>query len=174
MYTRMETCTLAGLDIDNFKALAHRDQLPIMQSKAGSRRSDGYSAYDVLVIASGHALSIRAGYERGLQPSTAMPIAAAARDWIQQAFAYPSGQPDIWVGTIAARVSSFDAGKAKAGWYVGGTLANVATEIEKQSARIDNGVFRVFLVNVSDVVREVRGRARRAKIFFPSDASEAA
>lgn len=173
MYTRAELCVLSCLDIDNFKSLAHREQLPVAAPRGRARRSEGYSAIDVLTVAVGQAFISRTGYERGLQPSSAMPIAAAARDWIGKAFASAAGL-DIWAGMIGARVGRFENGKVKAGWHVGGTLAEVSAEVERQNARPDGGATRIFLVNVSEVIREVRMRARQEKIFFPADMSEAA
>lgn len=167
MYTRIDLCALSGIDIDNFKSLWRRDQLPIAAgANVRARRVEGYSALDVITVAVGQAFISQAGYERGLQASGAMPIAAAASDWIHAAFAKPSGD-DIWAGMLGARVGRFENGRVKAGWHVGGTLAEVTAEISRENSRSRSGVVRAFLINVSEVIREVQERARQARIFFP-------
>lgn len=173
MYNRADTCSLSGFDIDHFKTLAHRSQLPISSgTRERSRRAEGYSALDVLTLAVANALIAQAGYERGVQSSTAMPIAAAASEWIRTAYTRPH-DPDIWAGMIGARVGRFEKGRVRAGWYVGGTLASITTEITREGQSDERGILRVFLVNVSEVIRDVKLRARRAQIFFPTDLSEA-
>lgn len=167
MFTRIDLCALAGIDTDRFKSLWHRRQLPLRQTNnARARRAELYSPLDVLTLAVGECLAGRVGGERGLSAAGAMIVAAMVREWTAIAYASPAAA-DVWAACIASRSGRIrQNGELKTIWYSGGALAHVVASAigDRQN---DQAAIRVFMINLSEVVRDVKARAKQAHIYFP-------
>ncbi|MFN3349465.1 hypothetical protein [Pseudorhodoplanes sp.] len=169
-YSRQDCCALAAIDDERFKTMVRRQQIPVPHSprRSGSaRRSDAaFSEIDILVVAVGEAIRASVGQDRGLPADSAMRLALAAREYIERAFKQRMAGGDLWAGIVVGRVflSSRSFG-FKTAWYVGGSLSDVMTQIEREQG-VSGEPVRVFAVNISAVIREVIERADHAGIPF--------
>jgi hypothetical protein len=173
MFQRKEVCKLTGIEEGRFKILAHRGQLPSLQAEdegADAQEAAGwkrYSALDVLMIALAERLMGQIGYADGLRPDTAAKIVSNALSGLDlDPLAADTAPDDRWIGYVGEPA---EPGSIDGGWNVSGSVAQVALRIV-ESAADGNRPARVFLINVSEVLREVRHRAEAGQITFPGEA----
>ncbi|WP_139315213.1 hypothetical protein [Mongoliimonas terrestris] len=168
-YPISEAAFLAGVPVDQLKSLRNRDQLPFLSPGAENydrERLDGrtkrewarFIAEDCVLLAVARRLGEQVGYAEGLPPSTTAKIVDNNRTAILKAAKNPGW--DVWIGYSAGDF----------GFNLAGTISDVAEKIaERENEALAEGrpaPVRAFLVNVSQVVREVRARAAEAKIDF--------
>ena len=184
MYTRRDVCTLTGLPEAQFKNLARRDQLPFERprslnseeylDRAEARGWNRFSAIEVLRIAVQHRLMTIIGDVDGLGPETARDIVGDNGSAIQAVLIAPAASDDQWIGRVAQPTSH---GDCDGGFPVSGSLGVVAAKIgqrcfdskdpeSKIFLSTDAAAERVFLLNVSEVLRAVKLRASAAGIQF--------
>lgn len=179
MHTRQDVCALTGIPVERFKTLARRDQLPTFHTtpagvsdeildKARERNWNWFAPYDVFRIAIQAQLMAEIGYADGLAASTAEKIVSNNNECIRPVFFLaPKGRiekpshHDIWIGYLG--FTDADGGN-KGGQNLGGSLSNIVSTIKSDERQGHKS--RLFLVNVSAVLREIRQRANRLGIEF--------
>lgn len=176
MYTRREACLLTNIVEHRFRTLARRDQLPVSPVAPAPKLNDSedsiegaskfrgwnrFTAEEVLLIAFAERLMCMLGYADGLPPIPAQKITWNNGSEILRVFAERPAS-DIWAGYV---------GGTDGGWNVAGTLSEVAAAVEDDRKRNPGHevALRLFIVNVSEVLREVEARARLHKIDFPRE-----
>lgn len=188
MYTRRDVCALTGLSEAQFKNLARRDQFPFerpqtLNSEAyrddiGAPGWNRFSAVDVLLIAVQQRLMSTIGYADGLGPETARNIVGnnggAIADMLRA-----SVKSDEWIGYVGQPI---ERGGSDGGFNVSGSVAAVFERISRRCVAegdptssslftADSAAERIFLVNVSEVLRALRSRALAAGLQFPKEAA---
>jgi hypothetical protein len=179
MHTRQDVCALTGIPVERFKTLARRDQLPTFYvppagvsdeilDKVRERNWNWFAPYDVFCIAIQSRLMAEIGYADGLAANTAAKIVANNGGDIGRVFHLaPKGKiekpshHDIWIGYLG--FTDVD-GSNKGGQNLGGSLANIISTIK--SADAPGSKSRLFLVNASAVLREIRQQANLLSIEF--------
>jgi hypothetical protein len=166
--TRKDVCNLTEIDVEQFKTHARRDQLPTFYipyadeqnlDAVGERGWNRFSDLEVVQIAVFERLMCEMGYAKGLAPDSAKVIAFNASGAIQRIFEQEF-TIDQWVGYMASR---------DGGQNVDGSLTEIFERIDtfcRQSAKAQPKPERIFLVNVSEIIRTLRTRAADLKISF--------
>lgn len=180
MFTRRDVCTLTGFNENQFKALARREQLVFGTTETPSSEGDferhwnRFSAFDVLLVAIQNSLMLRSGYADGLKPETARDIVANNSGAIARLLE-ESLKSDQWIGYVGQPINRYC---YDGGFHVYGSLTDVAEKVtahcvdatDPSSRRLferDPAALRVYLINVSEVLRTVRARATDHEIHFP-------
>lgn len=170
MYTRRDVCTLTGIEESRFKTLARREQLPTLRVVPNDEDEQAsgwnrFNSFEVIQLAIAERLMCQIGYADGLRPDTAAKIASQCGEGIETALRRSAA--DIWVGYVGVPA---ERGGVDGGMNVHGTFFQIA----KRLAELGDGpAERVFLVNVSEVVRAIKQRADEHRLLFPNDESVA-
>jgi hypothetical protein len=180
MYTRQHVCVLANIDVERFKTLARRNQLPtvfvppmgVNERSLDRMQTPGWNRFptlDAAKITVSEAFNQQMGYADGLSSTTAAMIASNNSEGILEALQKWADSPapsskDIWVGYAGF----YERG---GGENVFGTLETVSKRLSEYSTRAFASEWpaRLFLVNVSEVIREMARRAAAAGIQFPGE-----
>jgi hypothetical protein len=169
--TRKDVCNLIEMDVEQFKTHARRDQFPTFYiayadeknlDAVGERGWNRFSDLEIVQIAVFERLMCEMGYAKGLPPDSAKLISINAGGAIQRIFE-KQFSVDQWVGYVAGR---------DGGANVDGSLIEICARVEKLYAKSPNSrpkPGRIFLVNVSEIIRRLRARAARLKISFGED-----
>jgi len=175
MYKRQDVCRLAGIDVERFKGLARRDQLPIVspppigktdeiRDHAKERGWNWFSAFDVFLIAVQEQLSREMGYLNGINSEDAAKVVWNNNGFLGDVFwnhssAAASGRKDKWIGYLA-----FDGppNRNNGGMNVSGSIADILNQIKD----LDIPVARSFLVNADSALRAITLRAESSGIEF--------
>lgn len=178
MFTRQEVCALADIQVERFKSLVRRDQLPtinVPSSGASDSTRDAvrepgwnrFSAFDTFMIAVQESFSREIGYADGLSSKTASMIVSNNRDVIHDVLLAPSRTRDQWLGYAGGSPNKPGSNELPGGRNVSGTLKDILRAMEHDEA----GHARLFLVNVNAVLRDVDARAKKhLKIDFGASA----
>jgi hypothetical protein len=177
MHTRQDVCALTGIPVERFKTLARREQLPTVcvpptgtseetLDRVRERNWNWFTPIDVFRIAIQSRLMSEIGYD-GLAASTAANIVISNSSDIGNVFHLASkgkieksSHHDIWIGYLG--ITDAD-DKNNVCRDLSGSLANIVSTIKS----VDQGhKSRLFLVNASAVLREIRQRANRLGIEF--------
>lgn len=160
MFTRSMASLLSGMSEEQIKNFARSDRSPSFLRSGEELRHSRWTRYtprDVILIALTERLRMQIGYAEGLRPDTAAKIAAHAAWSIADALASPT---PLWAGYVGEPLDYQDRGTGenrKGGLNVAGSL----TEIAEKIASLDHGTpVRLFLVNVTEVIKEVLARAK--------------
>lgn len=170
MFTRSIAALLSGMSEDQIKNFSRSDRAPSFLRSGedlGPGRWTRYSARDIVLIALAERLRMQIGYAEGLRPDTAAKIAAHAAWSIEDALA--STHP-IWAGYVGEPLDHTDRGTGedrKGGYNVAGTLPDISAKIASMP---EGAPVRLFLVNVTEVIREVRARAKQHAVHLDLDA----
>lgn len=169
MFTRSLAALLSGMSEEQIKNFSRSDRSPSFfhpESDGRERRWTRYSARDVVMIALTERLRMTIGYADGLRPDTAAKIAAHAVLAVDDALR--SAEP-IWAGYVGTPLDHTDRGYRESslgGFNVAGSLVEVAEKVAADASSL-----RLFVVNVSEVIEEVRRRAAEHDIPFVIEAS---
>ena len=161
-FTRQAACTLAGLEVEHFKSLARREQLAVVGQS-------GFSRLDVAKLAVQAALLAQIGAAGGLDPKTSAMIAASQADELARELDRSTG-PDFWIGYVGQPLARSGPTKFDGGYHVSGDLPWIAARVTGTRGKGEPGAMRLFLVNVTEVLREVRLRAMLANVQFDAEA----
>lgn len=161
-YTRNMACTLANLGVQQFKTLERRNQLAVRDRATPLEEDSGrtwrrMNKTDVAVLAAQAALL--ADYPEnisGLAPDTTKMIVSNTAWFIAEVVA-DTGPVDAWLGYVT-KISE----GGHSGGHVSGTLADVTAQIASDGPTAS----RVYLLNLSRVIREVAGRAAEMGVAF--------
>jgi hypothetical protein len=158
-HKRQTVCALSAIPVARFKTLARRHQLPKLVDAEYDDEGDdegSYSDLDVLAIAVAERLMCQLGYSDGLPPGAAQQIVSNSLGLLEHPFT--AGRADHWIGYV---------GQTSGGYNVSGTLAQILAEVRSASEECGPAA-RIFIVNVSDVLRDVKARAERLELPFPT------
>lgn len=161
-FRRQHVCALTGIPVPRFKTLLMREQLPVATpgSMAELDVWGDYSAFDVLAIAIAERLMCQMGYADGLPPGSAQQIVSNSIGLLDHNFIASKPRADQWIGYAAFA-------DRDGGFNVGGSLTDI---LEQVRSNPDNPPARMFLVNASEALRDVKARAKQSGIPFPSAA----
>lgn len=164
-FSRQATCELANLDVEHFKTLMGREQLPrgtFYRPGEESRGWKRFTALDVFQLAVFRALIAQVRDSRGLTPDIAARIVNLNRGNLSTLFKASTqgvtAADDLWIGHTDLKNGT--------GRNIAGSLSQVAVALEKSNRPVAS---RVFLVNASSVMRELLERAASAKIDLFAD-----
>lgn len=180
MYTRSQVAALAGIDTTKLATLTTRDQLPFLsafeegdprgrvhdQHDSPTRRWNRYSADEVLQVAVAERFGSQIGLTGGLPfPEASRIVSNCIGDVTLSRLA--DSQEDLWIGYAGRPI---EPGGTLGGEHYAAPLLDVAALIQARTEVFGAVAVRVFLVNASQVAREIAVRARRAGIEWPKAA----
>lgn len=163
MLTRSELCILAAIDMERFKSMSRRGQLPFMGDDSTSEKTEvagrrRYSPEDAVRLVLLDNLARRDG----------LPLDAAAKIIVNVGYLFgrrsyfipEDPTQDLWIG-IARTSYEEEIGKCIDGaFHVAGLLGDVLSKVQDQQTKFSDTVFRLDIVNFSDACRIVLRRAR--------------
>jgi hypothetical protein len=181
MFSRQATCDLTGISVEQFKTLARRDQLPItltpnpstraVWESAGERGWNRFTSFEVFKIAVFERLLSEIGYADGLGTQTALKIVdnggmlADVFEMCRNCNGVPK-RADIWIGYLG--IANDKSSRNVGGRNLAGVLKDILSSVQKEAVEPFSPA-RLFLVNVSAVMRAVLIRSEKLKIAFLSD-----
>lgn len=171
MFTRRTVAQLTGIPETRLATLMRRDQLPIVHNPEAAnfdvisidvtgRSWTRFSAQDVIAIGVAEAFSRRAGLTTGLGPDAAAALASNLRGEVTVGAS--AHTEDRYAGYVSQAVEPL---AIDGGFFVFGSFTEIASKV-RIASKSPPRPSRVILVNVDEIIREIRIRATNFSIDF--------
>jgi hypothetical protein len=171
MFTRKAVALLTGIPETRLATLMRRDQLPITRDPEADRMDliaiaetgrswTRFNTHDVVAIAVAEAFSRRAGLTTGLGPDAAAALASNLRGEVTVGAS--AHTEDRYAGYVSQAVEPL---AIDGGFFVFGSFTEIASKV-RIASKSPPRPSRVILVNVDEIIREIRIRATNFSMDF--------